>query len=340
MPVGIRGWVAGSLAAIALAVLIFWAVPPRRAPETRPVPIAIEGGPELPSAEISGLAWRGDELVLLPQYPARFGPDGGALFVADRGALEDAVDHRSHRPVRVREVPLIARGLESALPDFDGYEAIAFAGDDVYLSVENRDHGDHVAAYLVRGHAEGTPLQRIVVDIAKRAPLRAQADLPNTGYEALVVVGPRVLALYEANGDVNPSPRVLAFDRELTPLPDLPLTHVEYRITDATASDAHGRFWVTNYHWPSAPWPAGVCQLTERYGQGETHARCRTVERLVELQATATGVNTTDRAPILLSLVDDEHARNWEGAVRLPGRGFLIMTDEHPASILAFVPAR
>lgn len=340
MPVGMRRWIAGTLAALALAALVLWAVPPRRARETRPEAIPIEGGPELPSAEISGLAWRGRELVLLPQYPARFGPEGGAVFVAERAALEAAVDHRSHRPVSVRRVPLVARDLESALPDFDGYEAIAFAGDDVYLSVENRDHGDHVAAYLVRGRAEGRPLERIVVDVAKRAPVRAQVDLPNTGYEALVVVGPRVLALYEANGDVNPIPRVLAFDRELTPLPDLPMTHVEYRITDATAADAQGRFWVTNYHWPSAPWPAGVCQLTERYGQGETHARCRTVERLVELRASATGVTTTDRPPILLSLVDDAHARNWEGAVRLPGRGFLIMTDEHPQSILAFVPAR
>ncbi len=332
----IRVWVAGGLAVAALVALYWWRSPPPRPSETSPVDIPLVGGPELPSAEVSGLAWRGDDLVFLPQYPRRFGPDGGALFVAEREAIETMVDHRERGPVRVRKVPLIAPGLEDELPRFDGYEAIAFAGDEVYVSVENRDRG--VAGYLLRGHAIGDPLESVVLDVSHRAPLRSQADLPNTGYEAIVVVGSRVLALYEANGELNRAPRVLVFDRDLTPRGELPITHIEYRVTDATSADADGRFWVTNYHWPGSPWQSGACRLTERFGQGETHARCRTVERLVELRATATRVTTTERAPILLSLVDDDHARNWEGAVRLPGRGFLIMTDEHPASILAFVP--
>ncbi len=323
--------------AAALALFYLWSRPPR-AHETQPRSIPLAGGPERPDAEISGLAWDGDELVLLPQYPKRFGPEGGAIFVTTRQTLTAVIDGHEQGPVRVRRVPLVAPGLEEELPDFDGYEAIAFAGEDVYLSVETRE--PHVASYLLKARAEGHPLTRIVVDVAHPAPLRAQARLENTGYESVVVVGQRVIALYEANGEVNPRPRALAFDRDLRPIGELPMQHVEYRITDATAADAEGHFWVTNYHWPGSPWQPGVCRLTERYGNGPTHAHCRTVERLVELQATAAGVRVSDRAPILLTLLDDDHARNWEGAVRLPGRGFLIMTDEHPASIMAFVPER
>jgi hypothetical protein len=31
-------------------------------------------------------------------------------------------------------------------------------------------------------------------------------------------------------------------------------------------------------------------------------------------------------------------ARNWEAMVRLEGRGFLLMTDRYPTTLLAFVP--
>lgn len=306
--------------------------------EVRLVPIRLAGGPELPEAEISALAWRGDELVLLPQYPRRFGPGAGAVFVVPRRAIEDAIDGKVD-VVRVRTVPIHAPGLEESFAGFDGYEAIAFAGDDAYLTIEMRVDPERTVGYLLSGRAHGAPLERITIAREPHARLAAQTELGNTGYEALVLDGERVIALYEANGEINPRPRALAFDRALRPLGEIPVGPVEYRVTDASEVDGEGRFWVANYHWPGSPWQPGVCRLTEEHGQGETHARCRTVERLVELSLRGSRIEPTGRAPILFELVDDDHARNWEGLVRLPGRGFLVMTDEHPASILAFVPA-
>lgn len=301
------------------------------------VMLPLAGGPELPEAEISGLAWRGDELVLLPQYPRRFGDGSGAVFVVTRAEIEAVIDGRAPR-VDVRTVPLEAPGLEESLEGFDGYEAIALDGDDVYVAVEIRTAAAATVGYLFRGRAHGRPLERLTIAPDPRARLRAQTELANMGYETLVVDGARVVALYEANGDVNAAPRALAFDRALAPLGELPVDELEYRVTDASAADAEGRFWVANYHWPGSPWQPGACRLTEEHGQGDSHARCRTVERLVELSARGGRVATTGRPPILFELVDDAHARNWEGVVRLPGRGFLVMTDEHPASMLAFVP--
>jgi hypothetical protein len=70
---------------------------------------------------------------------------------------------------------------------------------------------------------------------------------------------------------------------------------------------------------------------------GRTHQGRRTVERFVELQLSNTGVRFTDTPPLELELGRGP-GRNWEGIVRLADRGFLVVTDKHPASMLAFVP--
>lgn len=318
-----------------------WMLFRSRAPaETAIVRIALAGGAELPEAEISSLAWHGRSLVLLPQYPSRFASaDGlGALLVLERDAIEAALDGEREEPLAVRRVPLIAPELESAIPGFDGFEAIAFAGAHVFVTVEARRGDDDTIGWLVPGRVEGA-LERVVLEPSARVRLRAQNDITNIGYESLVVSGDRLYAIYETNGEVNPSPTVLVFDLEGRPLHELPMARLEYRVTDATEVDGDGRFWVANYHWPGALWQTAACELTEEYGQGDSHARCRVVERLVEMKVTPGGVELSGRPPILLELVDDDHARNWEGLVHLEGRGFLMMTDEHPASILALVPA-
>ena len=87
----------------------------------------------------------------------------------------------------------------------------------------------------------------------------------------------------------------------------------------------------------------GEVQITQQASWKSTSssvwlARCSTVERLVELRFTDQGIAPTHRPPIQLELIDDEHARNWEGVVRLGRRGMLIATDQYPSTMLAFVP--
>ncbi len=77
--------------------------------------------------------------------------------------------------------------------------------------------------------------------------------------------------------------------------------------------------------------------MRERFGVGRSHRGRRTVERFVELEVTAAGIQCTDTAPLELELGRGP-GRNWEGIVRFQDRGFLVVTDKHPASMLAFVP--
>jgi len=295
-------------------------------------PLSLDAPLDVPEAELSGLAWWHDQLVLLPQEPEQV---GGALFAIARDHVEAALDGHRDGPLPVRPIPFEGPVIDP--DDFDGFEAIVFDGEDVWLAAEL--HGDRAAGpvgRLFHGRVEGD-LERIVIEPGG-VTLAPQTSLGNTAYETLVIQGDRLVAIYETNGEVNPAPRAPSFGRDLAREDELRIAPIEYRITDATEMDRRGRFWVSNYHWPGAPWSPGVCSLTERYGEGESHARCRTVERLVELRIGPDGVEPTDRAPILLELLDDAHPRNWEGIVRLRDRGFLLVTDEHPSTILAFVP--
>lgn len=195
--------------------------------------------------------------------------------------------------------------------------------------------------YLVAG--EITPdMSMLRLDVTTLTEIPPQADLGNMTDETLLVAGDRLITIYEANGAVvNPEPVARSFDFSLRSLDTVPFPTIEYRITDATALDNTGRFWALNYFWPGdkTKLKPAADALAAKYGEGPTHARFTTVERLVEFQYTASGISLVDTPPIQLELIDDDHSRNWEGVVRLDGRGFLLMTDTHPETILGFVPA-
>ena len=108
-------------------------------------------------------------------------------------------------------------------------------------------------------------------------------------------------------------------------------------VTDATSVDPTGRFWAANYYYEGDCWETDSCPMRERFGVGRSHRGRRTVERMIELEVTASGIQPTDTAPVQLELGRGP-GRNWEGIVRYDDLGFLVVTDKHPSSILAFVP--
>jgi hypothetical protein len=74
------------------------------------------------------------------------------------------------------------------------------------------------------------------------------------------------------------------------------------------------------------------------YGQGQTHTKQDTVERLVMLKIEEDEIVRVNQPPIYLQLLEADTARNWEGLVSLEGKGFLMITDSFPESILGFCP--
>ena len=73
----------------------------------------------------------------------------------------------------------------------------------------------------------------------------------------------------------------------------------------------------------------------EKTKKGKTHSTYKHVERLIEFQIKNNSITRTTADPIQLEL--NQESRNWEGLVRLDRTGFLMIVDEYPRTILAFV---
>ncbi len=279
-------------------------------------------------AELSDLAWRGDELLFLPQYPDWRAPGApGALFALPRAALERAADG-DPAPLVPREITVLGADLRGRIPGFEGFEAIVFTGpDDCVLAVEEQN-GAAMRAYLVAGRMEqGGTVLRILPETLTETPLPVQ--LANMAVEALLWDGREITALFEAGGrNVNPAPTAAVFDAALRFQGLRPAPALEYRLTAATQPEADGRFWAVNYFWP------GERGLLRPPPEADPPAQ---VERLVRLRLTPRGVTADAAAPV--DILPQGEPRNWEGVAVLPGRGFLLATDKHPRTILGFVPA-
>jgi len=319
-------------------------LPPRTSSQPAPleypvIEIQLSGPVAESEAELSGLAWYGEHLILLPQYPQRL---DNQLFALPKDEILAFLAGESSEPLTPLPIPLDASALIGEISGFEGFEAIGFLEDQMLMTVEARA-GFSMVGYLAIGEIR-PDLSEAWLDSTTIAEISPQSNLSNASDETLLIAGNRVMTIYEANGqNLNARPQAHQFDLTLTalkPLDGISFPNIEYRVTDATAVDVHNRFWVSNYLFPDSigklkPAPDA---LFSAYGVGETHAKTPTVERLLELQYTETGIQLTNRAPIQLELADS--SRNWEGIVRLNEEGFLLVTDKFPATMLSFVPYR
>ena len=310
-----------------------------QAPETEVVQLPLAGPMAQADAEISGMAWYGDQLILLPQYPYKF---GGNLFALSKGDIIGFLDGELQGPLLPRPIKLGGPRPEELVTSstYDGLEAIAFSGEQLFLTMEV-DLGDRMSeGYLLDGYLR-RDLSRIDLDGTITERLVAQLPIKNHADETLLVAGDSVLTIFELNGaSINRGPVAHRFDLSLEPAGTVPFPNIPYRVTDATAMAADGTFWIINYHFPRDIrfYPGVSDPFPPRFGQGASHAAMDAVERLIQLRYDGDRIVLTDEPPLQLRLRADGEARNWEGIVRLHGRGFLIVTDKWPTTILGFVP--
>jgi hypothetical protein len=291
------------------------------------------------NAEVSGLAWYGEYLIFLPQYPNfSSGYKGdGFLYALPKADIVALLDGRSNSPLEPVAIPLNDSVLRAQIKNYQGFEAIGFSGERVFLTIEAGE-GSDMHGYLVAGKVM-PGLGGIMLDDDHLVEIPLQRQIDNMSDESLLVLDDRILTIYEVNGvGVNPEPVAHAFDFNLNPLGTVPFPPIEYRISDAALVGDGSRFWVVNCFYPGDKNILPLFDpLTARFGQGLTHSQNETVERLVEMHYSKSGITIADKPPVLLTLIADSN-RNWEGLALLKGRGFLLITDKFPETILAFVP--
>ncbi len=310
-------------------------------PAEVPVQIIPLIGPASDSdAEISGLAWYGDTLFLLVENPNLYasGDYSGSFFALDKADILSYLDGDTTDPLEPREIPIISDDIPSMIPGYDGFESVTFVGDTAYLTIEAWRLDGEMRGYLVSGTMDpdtGT----LALDLNTRAELLPQTPVLNISYESILAAGDQLVTFYELYGPtLNETPFAYRVSADLQALEQIPTAPLDYRLTDVTALDENDRFWGINYFYPGDTFAATDDDpIAERYGEGPTHAAHDQVERLVAFQYAEDGITLADVPPIQLELTGDE-ARNWEGLVRLDERGFLLVTDEHPDTLLGFVP--
>ncbi len=309
---------------------------PTAVPEYPVTTIALAGPIADRRAEISGLAWYEDWLIMLPQYPDFAGGAGDGFLYALPKADILAFLNGEVEALKALEIPLIAPGLAESIAGYEGFEAVAFDGQRAYLTIEASPR-EGMRGYLVAGEM-AADLSQLAVDTAVLTEILPQNDIGNKSEEALFIAGDQIVTLYETYGAaVTESPVAHRFEADLTAVDAISFPHIDYRVTDATALDGDGRFWAINYFFPGDNELAVETEpLAAEYGRGATHQQYDYVERLVQFQYSEDGITLTDAPPIQLELIALD-ARNWEGVVRLDDIGFLLATDKFPTTLLGFV---
>ncbi|MBN2017838.1 MAG: hypothetical protein JW794_06920 [Candidatus Cloacimonetes bacterium] len=300
--------------------------------------ITMNGEISEPKAEISGLAWYNDYLILLPQYPHIFPSEyDGSLFAIPKAKIAEYLNEVPNTPITPMPISLNAPGLKDIIDGYEGFEALAFYGNSVFFTVESSP--DKMMGYLCKGTISGD-MKTININIDERVELPPRASVGNATDETIIVTPDRVITVYEWNSMVlKNTPYAYVFDHSLNLIDSLTIPYVEYRITDATQLDEDDNFWVINYMWsgdygknydPDDP-------ISKSFGKGETHMKYKTVERLLEFHYSPKGITLVKQPPIQIELIDDDNSRNWEGIVRYGDEGFIIVTDKFPSTILGFV---
>ncbi|MFN8489153.1 MAG: hypothetical protein U0350_16320 [Caldilineaceae bacterium] len=285
-------------------------------------------------AELSGLAWYGDHLILLPQWPEHV---GNQLFYLNKADIVNFLTNKHKQPLAPQPIRLVNGNLAGQIKGFEGFESIAFAGDHVFLTIEAKP-GARMLSHLIAGEI-APDLSEVRLDNTHLTDIEPQTDIDNLGEEAMFLAGDRVITIYEANSIlVNREPVAHVFDHALNPVGVIPFADYPYRITDVTPLDSANHFWAINYFFP------GDKQLSQRLGIKGLAVRALTedqpIERLVEFEYTPTGIQLVNTPPITLQLLDKNVGRNWEGIARLETAGldgFLLATDYYPDTIFAFV---
>jgi len=302
------------------------------AKETKYRRIPLEGLITNPKQEISGLDWYGSDLVLLPENL------GGFLFIIPKDKIYESLNTNTPRPIKPRQIPFLTPDYSTLIPGFEGFESIAFYGNRFVVTLEAKD-GNKMHGYVTWGAIDPNTLEaKINEQIPLELPVPVQVD--NMTYESALIDGDNVILFYEANGkNVRDSVWQYVVSMKDSFISKIDYPHIEYRITDVTRLDDHNHFWAINYFWPGDKkrLKPALDSLAIMFDESETHQNSDAVERLVEFELYNGKIQFSNHEPIQIELNKNE-SRNWEGIVRLDEKGFLIVTDKFPGSLLGFVP--
>jgi len=223
------------------------------------------------------------------------------------------------KPILPVQKTLTTRKLKERYPGLDGFEAIAFNGDDVYIMIEVRIDGK-MAGLLIWGTIIPSTME---IDIPEEniMLIKPPIQIDNFSFESLTIIDGQLIMIYETNGfKIIDRPFQYVVNLDDMSVNKTPFPHTDFRLTDAI-SVIDNKFWMINYYWTGDKETLGVPNDVG-------------IERLVEFKLGYNGIERSSSNYITLDNLDDPH--NWEGLVRF-SNGFLICTDKWPRMVLGYI---
>ncbi|MEO0340416.1 MAG: hypothetical protein AAF242_14545 [Bacteroidota bacterium] len=319
--------------------------------EIKPLEIELSGYLSNDVAEVSGMAWFKDKLILLPQYPE----EKGEIYQISKKVLLKYLSKlesgRDPRPLKPKPITFQSQYWK-ILDGYEGFEALTFDPNSgaCWLTIEFEPENTSPYSIIVKGRM-GEDMKSLVIDPIpfesyQKQKILSQSKAPNMAEETLVLIPSskgqkdQILAIHEANGLEGKGPiNATILSKNFQELFTTEMPQIPFRITDATDMDADGRFWAINYFYDGDRFMRVSKDIVlEQYGitKGASHQKNQFVERLIELQYKNDQIKFSDSKPIQLEL-ENGKARNWEGIVRLEDKGFLLVSDRFPRTMLIFV---
>jgi len=287
--------------------------------------IELEGIITNPKQEISGMDWYNDNLFLLPENL------GGYLFMVKKNEIQEQLSLKkgSIKPIKTM---FSTPDYSKSIPGFDGFEAIAFYENSVYVTIEADENGEMVG-YIAWGNIDPSSYEITILE-KNIQKISTPIQIDNLSYESIIRHENNLLLLYEANGSsLRKDPYQLLISLNDFSSKKIKGPNIEYRITDATKVRKN-KFWAINYYWPGDK--KNLKPSLDKLSKNKKTNSDQTIERLVEFKIKKNSISLTRKKPINL-ILEEGNSRNWEAIVRFGESGFLIATDKYPRMILAYI---
>jgi hypothetical protein len=291
--------------------------------------IPLSGALAVGDKAIAGMDWYGDTLIMLTGK--------GRIYALPKSTIAAYLDGNLRGPLYAPSIYFDTGGVEGLVPRFEGFESIAFSGDQVAVILRGEVwEVPWQMTWLVLG--EITPdLGRVTLDPETMTRIQPQSPVPNYNGESAFTFGEGVVTVHEIDDPTavyQPVAHVFPAEGDATTIPFPPLA---YRVTGVTQPDANGLFWALNTNQPDiGPEPRPADDLFGAYGMGLTHGQSEGVERLVALRYSEAGI---ELAGGMLQLQQAGEPRQWEGLAQLDGRGWLLGAGSEGGALLGFVAA-
>ncbi|MBT3675531.1 MAG: hypothetical protein HOG39_02650, partial [Candidatus Marinimicrobia bacterium] len=115
--------------------------------EVLPIEIPLNGEAAVRELEMSGLAWYGDNLILMPQYVNKEAP---GFYFLEKEQINTWLAGDKSDAMTPKKIDLILPNYDDVIGGYQGFEAVCFSGNKAYLVMESK-HDGVMHSYLVSG---------------------------------------------------------------------------------------------------------------------------------------------------------------------------------------------